>query len=262
MPDKLSTDFDVDLFSVAAGGVSYVVASSQFYKAPVAQNFQFTDEASQLVDRPTPTLGILFSLNLFLSDAVVIWRAWVLVNRKCHIVLGILTLGSAVATVLLGVCNTNDVAILNTSIVGLIASLLLLLTNVTATMMITHKFWLSHQASRYPVPLSSSMKPDINAKSQNQAEKILLVLIESGFFYLVMWVSTMVIQFGPFDRTAVNIQIAILPHLIAIYPLLTFLLVACKKSEIDMLAQQSEAKVQALAGKDQEVRCSKITEQN
>ncbi|THU99247.1 hypothetical protein K435DRAFT_795033 [Dendrothele bispora CBS 962.96] len=34
--------------------------------------------------------GVIYPFNYLLSDAVVVWRAWALVNKKSHIVLGIL----------------------------------------------------------------------------------------------------------------------------------------------------------------------------
>ncbi|KAK7447457.1 hypothetical protein VKT23_014166 [Stygiomarasmius scandens] len=188
--------------------------------------------------------AVFGSLNYFFSDAVVVWRAWVLVNRQCRIVLSILMIGSTAA---LASMIASDLPIPN-SVFGSMAvtttAILLpfLLTNVVATMMIGYKFWHHRQALRNSSQLPDNLIAEQISEPQNEVQKILLIIVESGFLYLILWTFALIAESGALGPYAMFIEKTFLPHLAAIYPLLVFLLVACQKSEISMLAQRSKAR--------------------
>ncbi|KAJ3555404.1 hypothetical protein NM688_g2597 [Phlebia brevispora] len=139
----------------------------------------------------SPVLDAISRANYFFSDAVVLWRAWVLCREDykralwipflcltCAILAGTTTLATRVAlsvTVPTSEAHRRLSEAINHS--QEIALPLSLMTNVTATTIISHKAW------RY-----RRLIQDTGKKSQKQStriQKILALLIESGFIYSI-----------------------------------------------------------------------------
>ncbi|THU99248.1 hypothetical protein K435DRAFT_940188 [Dendrothele bispora CBS 962.96] len=147
--------------------------------------------------------GIINPFNFLFSDAVVVWRAWVLVTRKFRVVLSILLLGSV------GKSSQRS---------------------------------LKHYAEHTQLsPSSDSVLSYIN----NDIRRILLIILESGLFYVILWLFAIFADVGVLNEDADTSERALFPHLAAFYPLIVFLLVVGQKSQIEnMLAQE----IQPLSG--------------
>ncbi|THU87198.1 hypothetical protein K435DRAFT_804528 [Dendrothele bispora CBS 962.96] len=95
----------------------------------------------------------------------------------------------------------------------------LIFTNFAATALIGFKAW--HHFQSIQKNLGSTNGP-------NKALKILLLLIESGLLYLAFWIAYLVLGLTQETDTQIAIQafVAIMPGLVAIYPILIILAVA------------------------------------
>ncbi|THU95572.1 hypothetical protein K435DRAFT_798043 [Dendrothele bispora CBS 962.96] len=110
VPDGLEDSLEQVVVSNTVGGIFYgvlltmeivVIYMNLFsliglrtLKSSVNQDPVVLGSTLQLLQRLEMAEGVIYPLNYLLSDAVVVWRAWVLVNRKSRIVLGTLFLGT------------------------------------------------------------------------------------------------------------------------------------------------------------------------
>ncbi|KAI0808383.1 hypothetical protein C8Q74DRAFT_1187428, partial [Fomes fomentarius] len=119
------------------------------------------------------------------GDAIVWWRAWVVwkSNRMVQTVCILWILGAAVVQLHdpsnglntplpLGALYTGDKW-------GLAASIISLLTNVTATGLIAYKAWTHRRFIGSHLQMGST---------RTRAEKVLALLVESGIAYCFLWV--------------------------------------------------------------------------
>ncbi|TRM69058.1 hypothetical protein BD626DRAFT_562863 [Schizophyllum amplum] len=166
-------------------------------------------------------LAVSFRSNYFISDAVVVWRAWVLWpnNRMAKGVLVGCICGSAVGVIIECVWTLKlDVDIFgyfSFPIYRLMLIMPLLLTNVAATILIGVRFWYHR---RFMEGTSSSM---------SQAEKVIVLLLESGFVYCFFWVVYLVVGVTTGQNRALSafaIFNAACHNISGIYP--TFLVLA------------------------------------
>ncbi|KAF9068723.1 hypothetical protein BDP27DRAFT_1294856 [Rhodocollybia butyracea] len=201
----------------------------------IIQNIQFWFLSSN-PDKNPPSLIPLFSalilVNYVLTDGVVVWRAWVLCSDSStgalRIPMGLLCglLMSVAATIIIRIILTspagND-AKLNAILARIIdasqvANLVLsLLTNISSTSIVGLKAW------KYRRDIKNDFE---HAGKQTKANKILVLLVESGVLYIfsgimVLAASLVRLPNGTLGDiyTPVNFQIA------GIYPLVVLLLV-------------------------------------
>ncbi|KAF7298345.1 hypothetical protein MKEN_01359100 [Mycena kentingensis (nom. inval.)] len=163
----------------------------------------------------------------FISDAIVVWRAWAIWNDApiARAILAFLLLGTlacsaavfgmAIDTILHG---THYETIAQ----NFLGTFPLLITNFTATAFVGYKLWFYRR----------NLKKYLSCASQTtKVERVLILLLESGGIYCAFWVLLMVGDFGyfePFEWEWFQ------PNISALYPTLIILLVAQRK----MLGQE------------------------
>ncbi|KAK0470055.1 uncharacterized protein EV420DRAFT_87329 [Desarmillaria tabescens] len=156
------------------------------------------DDVIRVVNNTSPGLYSLLGLetiNFFIGDVIVSWRAWVLCNRNKWIlfVSSALTLAlfaTAMASLLYTIGSvplptaTSDKSFKSTR--GTIAMVLTLLINIWATSVIAYRTWAHHRSIR--TLIGSSF---IRFCKQHG---ILSLMIESGIFYCCTWFATVILQ--------------------------------------------------------------------
>ncbi|THU79659.1 hypothetical protein K435DRAFT_875211 [Dendrothele bispora CBS 962.96] len=183
-------------------------------------------------------------VNFILSDAVVVWRAWIMFpgNLTTRTVLMLCMIGTCTGSfvdIAFGVKNSlnNNVAVKRTE--ALIFTIPVLVTNLLATSSIGYKTWFHHRDVRKNLESTGG--------SRNRVQKILMLLVESGI------VVFLVVNFRSQSDADISFQLygAILPSLSALYPLLVLLIAALEtdKPEIDTITlSQSIRFASVLAG--------------
>ncbi|THH15182.1 hypothetical protein EW146_g5255 [Bondarzewia mesenterica] len=164
--------------------------------------------------------------NYILSDAVLLWRAWVLWDRniKVMIVPALMWFTTAVvAFVSVGLLGMGYATI----IFGMIASTLPLATNIVATSLIAFKAWKYSRSIKAYLGDGSPLKLKAGA--------ILALLAESGFLYCAIWIVYIISLFSPISIFTRLTQ-AIMVHISGIYPTVVIVLVALQKTAWDMTA--------------------------
>lgn len=181
--------------------------------------------ALRLAERLFVVITVFSRINYILSDCLVIWRAWVLADRR------VLRLVLAVSMVITAGCTIADgayfihVGLVNLPYLSLLINLLLfiplVLNNLLATGVVLYKAWTYRK------------EVHINLRRQSQIGSLLFLLIESGFIYCGWWtlftiaIATEKEQSVPF---MFHISIAGLsPYAAAIYPMLIILVVEHQK---------------------------------
>ncbi|THV02911.1 hypothetical protein K435DRAFT_792147 [Dendrothele bispora CBS 962.96] len=172
-------------------------------------------------------LDLMERLNYIVGDIVVVWRAWVLFPRQipAKIALSICLMGSfagvSLDTGLLvkGVMKSHSDAWNKSE--TMILAVPLIFTNLTATALIGLKAWYHFQNIQN------------NLGSTNGSSK-------SGFLYLAFWIAYLVLGLTQDnDTTASQAYQAIMPELVAIYPVLIILLVAHEDNKPENLNDMS-----------------------
>ncbi|GJE87253.1 hypothetical protein PsYK624_033360 [Phanerochaete sordida] len=126
-----------------------------------------------LVSATPRVLLLLLVINIFLSDTIVIWRAWALWPRKRTIQGGLVLVGTPTFCLLIIIPARNE--ILNG--VGGFGLLLSWAENVLCTGLIAWKTWKHRRV----------MKRDTRRASPTYMEKLLLLFVESGIVYSFIW---------------------------------------------------------------------------
>lgn len=181
----------------------------------------------------------LFMLNMLIGDTVVIWRAYVIWDKRVTMILFpvvclLAALGFAITDV---IClHASDSPHSSTIPVGSrvcvwaepISWGLSLLTNILSTSLIAIKAWLLRQAFK------EVMGPH---SRKTWAQRVLILLVESGFIYCLFWIGEIVL-FLDFDETS-NLQYlwdffaAIGDQISGIYPTAIIVLVSLQKSFVE-----------------------------
>ncbi|KAJ7589190.1 hypothetical protein C8J56DRAFT_1164089 [Mycena floridula] len=156
----------------------------------------------------------------FMSDLIVVWRAWAICNtRYIKVVLTVCIAGSLVGITIDAVRNVQ--AFFGTAsyptVVSLGIYLPVLLTNVVATSAIALQAWRSRD---------SLLKHLNRASSTSKAERILLILIESGVLYCVFWIIDVIFAFVPsLAVKEYGYLYQFVPYILALYPSVIVILV-------------------------------------
>ncbi|KAK0470083.1 uncharacterized protein EV420DRAFT_1634512 [Desarmillaria tabescens] len=193
------------------------------------------DRSEVFEDNASPSIYSqlsLESINFVIGDGVVIWRVWVLWNRKRWILVISATLLLTTFVGAIGVVRSFATAPQGVSVFdnrsltawGLAFIASTLTTNIWATTLIAYRTW-SHNR------LIRSITGEAFMVRLGRQNGILAILIESGILYSCSWfVAIVIIICG---NNGVYVVIDMLSQLTAIYPTLIMTLV-CLKSTLDV----------------------------
>ncbi|KAL1759703.1 hypothetical protein FB107DRAFT_204320 [Schizophyllum commune] len=173
---------------------------------------------------------VFFRINCVLSDAVVVWRAWVLWpgSRTIKLILSLSMLGtiagSIAEAVLISISSKETVTTVTPpeSVLWprfLLSTLPIITTNIIATGITAAKVW------DYRTNVKTSL-PQRSAPIR--VMKILLLSVESGLLYATFWIATFLVGVADLPATygLTNpyapgaVMSNILPSIAAIYPLI------------------------------------------
>ncbi|KAI0252400.1 hypothetical protein BJV78DRAFT_353123 [Lactifluus subvellereus] len=180
-------------------------------------------------------------VNLVLSDSIVLWRAWVLWNRRFILfvpplifILCTLAISIASAVFIYEGSRTNSVRktdmsrILRWSICALTIG-----TNLWATCLIFIRTWQQRRFLRRRFG-------DENATGK--AESALGFLVESGAFYLCIWLTFVTVATVGLPTNMVLIFRISIVQIVGIYPTAIFVVVTMRLSAADILSHPGPEK--------------------
>ncbi|KAI0261629.1 hypothetical protein BC834DRAFT_461591 [Gloeopeniophorella convolvens] len=222
---------------LAASVVMYVVSATH-WAISIALLARATRDGSVVGIVMTPIerliTSYLPSISSILGDAIVVWRAWVLWERRRNLFIPpVLFLLATIATSAAGAVLTfksassgrwQEVDIDDT--LGYTTFSLTILINLWATSLIWIKAW---QHRRFIRSLMGKSTP------RTRVEKALTFIIESGALYLCIWVTYIVIHVT--CPGASFIWHAIVVQLIGIYPTVIVAVVTMRLGTADVLSQ-------------------------
>ncbi|KAK1235412.1 hypothetical protein PQX77_001368 [Marasmius sp. AFHP31] len=175
---------------------------------------------------------VMFFVEVVIGDFVVVWRAWALwsENRKVIIVPVLLLSGSAASMLSFLGCFVHHGWLLpvplTCSAFDISTYVLSMATNVASTAAIAYKVWIHRRVvKKYFITNSYGMG----------AEKALVLLMESGMIYSLLWILQLIsfipsvgeTHSGQITRQVFN---SISVQLVGIYPTLVILLVYLQRS--------------------------------
>ncbi|KAK0480326.1 hypothetical protein IW261DRAFT_128467 [Armillaria novae-zelandiae] len=186
------------------------------------------------------SLLALECVNFFIGDGIMLWRAWVLCDRRRRILWGSSILGVTAfvttASALLPLLWDRE-PLTSTASDGVfagvhatIAMILTLSVNVWATSLVAYRTWTHHRLIR-------SLTGSSFASQFFRQHGILSLMIESGIFYCCTWLATVIVAVTA--SNGIYILFCMLAQLTAIYPTLIIVLV-CLKSTLDVTMQSSQ----------------------
>ncbi|THU98465.1 hypothetical protein K435DRAFT_856592 [Dendrothele bispora CBS 962.96] len=172
--------------------------------------------------------GVMFLLN----DILIIWRAWILVDRVPRGILGLCFAGT-LASVLVFWVKAFSKGPIALPLVSLLIGVPLLVTNITATSMIGWKLWGYRKTVKAYIQSSAS-------RNDSAVESILILLIESGFIHLLYWVFTQIAMHQSLDGSEVISHMMLFMNifLIGLHPMLVTLFVTRQQSGLDAIHQE------------------------
>ncbi|KAL1717384.1 S-adenosyl-L-methionine-dependent methyltransferase [Schizophyllum commune] len=204
-----------------------VVLNMMFYLVQIPTFGWGLDSIWDLLVRMNVAIASTYRFNYFVSDAIVVWRAWVLWPNS-RIAKGALCLclaGSLVGVIVECVWTVEDLVEGEPAIRTLMMTVPLLATNIVATVLVGIQVWI------YRRDIKGSFGP---VTKTTRVEKVLLLLVESGLVYCLIWVIYLVINLteGPNTLMAYGV-ISTAYHTIAgIYPTLIVLAVAMQRTSM------------------------------
>ncbi|KAL1665490.1 S-adenosyl-L-methionine-dependent methyltransferase [Schizophyllum commune] len=204
-----------------------VVLNMMFYLVQIPTFGWGLDSIWDLLVRMNVAIASTYRFNYFVSDAIVVWRAWVLwpSSRLAKGALCVCLAGSLVGVIVECVWTVEDLVKGEPAIRTLMMTVPLLATNVVATVLVGIQVWI------YRRDIKGSFGP---VTKTTRVEKVLLLLVESGLVYCLIWVIYLVINLteGPNTLMAYGV-ISTAYHTIAgIYPTLIVLAVAMQRTSM------------------------------
>ncbi|KAL1682758.1 hypothetical protein EV122DRAFT_203130 [Schizophyllum commune] len=204
-----------------------VVLNMMFYLVQIPTFGWDLDSIWDLLVRMNVAIASTYRFNYFVSDAIVVWRAWVLWpnSRIAKGALCVCLAGSLVGVIVECVWTVEDLVEGEPAIRTLMMTVPLLATNVVATVLVGIQVWI------YRRDIKGSFGP---VTKTTRVEKVLLLLVESGLVYCLIWVIYLVINLteGPNTLMAYGV-ISTAYHTIAgIYPTLIVLAVAMQRTSM------------------------------
>ncbi|KAJ3994843.1 hypothetical protein F5050DRAFT_1713367 [Lentinula boryana] len=192
-----------------------------------------TFDATEISNDVMISTMVFQRLAYFISDSIVVWRAWLLWDRNLFVrmLLVVCLLGTIAATFIQGalavdqqVRQTGGVA-QGSGVRTLMFTLPLLITNLVSTLLIGFKIW------EYRRDIMSQL-----SNSRTRVFNILLILLESSALYCIFWLMTCQILallgtlgtvFSPVATAAI---MGSMPYVTSIYPILVLILVTLDKN--------------------------------
>lgn len=177
-------------------------------------------------------------INFFFSDSIVVWRAWILWpgNAKVRAVLTTCLLASLAGSIVegtLGVRQYLHGSLVGTNALeGLILLLPLLATNICSTSLVACKAWHYRKSIRANID---------SGNARTKVEKVLILLVESGFLYCFVWMLYIMSIFNVFSTLGEDLIQSLIPYVTAIYPTVIILFVALEKSHAETMFEGSMA---------------------
>ncbi|KAL1713160.1 hypothetical protein EV715DRAFT_277467 [Schizophyllum commune] len=158
-------------------------------------------------------------VNYVLSDAIVVWRAWVLWadSLVAKGVLLVCMCGSLVGAVINTVWTVRHTAFQTAKPRALAITIPFLFTNVVAITLVGRRAWTYRR----------SIKQRLGLSRRTQIENILFLLLESGSLYCLVWVVYLVSEFtaGADTFNPVRIVGTVVHNISGIYPTIVILAV-------------------------------------
>ncbi|KAJ6510676.1 hypothetical protein C8R45DRAFT_964819 [Mycena sanguinolenta] len=160
---------------------------------------QFPTLAAEYVN-PTQTLRRLDisqtwlrRITYFLSDVIVVWRAWVIWgnNRVVHVALAICLVATGATSLTLAVFNTKSEfqgTRYSRDTKNFLGTFCLIVTNFLVTILITCKLWYYRRNVKKYL--------DRPGNANTKVENILILLMETGGLYCVFWILLMIGDYG------------------------------------------------------------------
>ncbi|KAK7437698.1 hypothetical protein VKT23_018414 [Stygiomarasmius scandens] len=199
-------------------------------------SFQFKEDHQVTIDKFLIVLSLFSHINSVLSDGIVVWRAWVLYprNLKVKAFLVFCMIGTIVTASVDCSIEVKDMPRTHEARSGLGTLwfyLTLLGTNIAATCLVAYKFWEYH-TSKTQIDDSAIM---ISRRSgeRPKVEKVLILLMESGFIYCFYWVTVMLSAVRVTADVGHEVLECVLPQIQGIYLTVVILLVTHQKDERD-----------------------------
>ncbi|THU83198.1 hypothetical protein K435DRAFT_871547 [Dendrothele bispora CBS 962.96] len=165
-----------------------------------------------------------------ISDGIVVWRAWIMFPESRVVKLTLLFCmgGSSAAGFVdagLSAAQTvKNLASYTSKFNVLILGLPLLFTNMIATLLIGYKTWYHYQDVKKNLSNSGT--------SSRRVQKVLLLLIESGSMYCILWIVNIIMQFKyDGDSTIFQCWATATPELSALYPVLIVVIAAAENAK-------------------------------
>ncbi|KAF9469469.1 hypothetical protein BDZ94DRAFT_1303186 [Collybia nuda] len=181
----LATVHEATLLAYVGIAIHSILVGSQ--NIPLIERLPY---ANNLLQKPNSVLAWAGYLEFIISDAVVSWRAFILLQGRVWVMIipGLLLLGSAAYIVIItrgnyfsagGALETH-----NLDIIGLGLSLA---TNIVATALIGYVYW-SHR---------KDMVAGLGKHKTTRAERVLALLLESGSIFCLFQAIVFILGFTP-----------------------------------------------------------------
>ncbi|KAL1694232.1 hypothetical protein GGG16DRAFT_26884, partial [Schizophyllum commune] len=177
--------------SSTLGVITYVILLSLLLQTGVgAPRFSYLPPITKL----DIAHAVTARLNYIISDIIVVWRAWILWPNN-RVAQGLLTVCTTYTIVAIIVNGALQAKMSDSPVPHTIARSAMLATNVVATALVGIKLW----STRYNSPLTwhpRIYRRNVSASmtlmsGSSQVGGVLVLLVESGLAYCVVWVLEM-----------------------------------------------------------------------
>ncbi|KAL1662842.1 hypothetical protein GGF50DRAFT_103686 [Schizophyllum commune] len=202
-----------------------VVATDRYYLLQVPLYIIVPNDPANLVTRLNIVSTLAWRYNYLVSDAIVIWRAWVLWpdNLLVKIILLSGMCGSIAGIVLEYIWSLHTV---ESTIKSLALTIPEVYINLSATILVGIQAW-SYQRN---------IKPSFSPWTRmTQVQKVLLLLVESGFLYVLIWAFFLIIILLELPNFPYFIIGSIYHDIAGIYPTFIILVVGLQRSATETL---------------------------
>ncbi|KAL1713575.1 hypothetical protein EV715DRAFT_258294 [Schizophyllum commune] len=202
-----------------------VVATDRYYLLQVPPYIIAPNDPANLVTRLNIVSTLAWRYNYLVSDAIVIWRAWVLWpdNLFAKIILLSGMCGSIVGIVLEYIWSLHTV---ESTIKSLALTIPEVYINLSATILVGMQAWFYQR----------NIKPSFSPWTRmTQVQKVLLLLVESGFLYVLIWAFFLIIILLELPSFPYFIIGSIYHDIAGIYPTFIILVVGLQRSATETL---------------------------
>ncbi|KAI0321208.1 hypothetical protein OF83DRAFT_371039 [Amylostereum chailletii] len=175
---------------------------------------------------------VVIPINFLLSDAIIIWRTWLIWERRSFVLIiaAPLLLATAVTSIANVVLLPNDAFLLPTIIqsfagswTGFAALALTLVTNLWTTMLVAYRAW-QHRRDVRDVLRQSGRRSAV--------EKVLALLVESGCIYCAVWILHMIADAGVLGLFGVIVSTCTV-QITGLYPTIIVVFVCLQRTSVD-----------------------------